>query len=107
MNIFVTEFQTDRRFLRPPRGVSNDSLGDKQDKKTSADGEEIVSDPKIGLQFATEPVFIIIKEDATNYVEIRLSKDYGYEVTVKQNGIGIENGIIQNGGNIINVEQVN
>ena len=52
-------------------------------------------------------MFIIIKEDATNYVEIRLSQDYGYEVTVKQNGIGIENGIIQNGGNIINVEQVN
>ena len=34
-------------------------------------------------------------------------KDYGYEVTVKQNGIGIENELIQNGGNIINVEQVN
>ena len=81
-------------------------LGDKQDTK-KIKGEEIVSDPTIGLQFATEPTFIIIKEDATNYVEIRLSKDYGYEVTVKQNGIGIENGLIQNGGNQINVEQVN
>ena len=77
-------------------------LSDQQKKTT-----ELVSDETIGLQVATEPIYVIIKQDDQNFLQLRLDKDYGYEITLKQNGIGIDRGLLQNGGSNINISQSN
>jgi len=78
-------------------------LADQQKKPTT----QIASDETIGLQVATEPTYLIIKQDEQNYIQLRLDKDYGYEITLKQNGIGLDRGLLQNGGSNINISQSN
>ena len=51
--------------------------------------------------------YVVIKEDTTNYIELRLSKDHNYNMTLKQNYIGVEDLRIGDGVNDINISQSN
>ena len=65
-------------------------------------------DPQTKIRFFSEPTYIIIREDEGNYIELRLDKDYTYNITLKQNDIGVED--VQLGGdgvNQITINQIN
>ena len=65
-------------------------------------------DPETKIRFFSEPTYIIIREDEGNYIELRLDKDYTYNITLKQNDIGVED--VQLGGdgvNQITINQIN
>lgn len=96
-----------QNFLQDVLEALNIQLAKEFEDQQTIRTTELVSDETIGLQVATEPTYVIIKQDDQNYIQLRLDKDYGYEITLKQNGIGIDRGLLENGGNNINISQSN
>lgn len=71
-------------------------------------GFKLGFDKETGITFSTEPTYIIIREDGQgNFAEIRLDKDYSYNITLKQNQVGVEDVKIGDGINDINISQSN
>lgn len=95
-------------FLQDILEVINRELAKKMRDQFDQTGElEPGYNPDTNITFVTEPTYIIIRDDGMNRVELRLSKDHSYEVTIQQNEAGIEDARIGDGINEIDVIQSN
>jgi hypothetical protein len=72
-------------------------------------GFKIGFDETTGITFTNDPSYLIIKEDsAGNFMELRLDRDYSYNITLKQNFVGVDNVQLGDAGvNQITINQSN
>jgi hypothetical protein len=95
-------------FLQDILEVINRELAKKMRDQFDQIGElEVGYNPDTGITFVAEPSYIVIRDGGTNYVELRLSKDHSYEITIQQNDAGVEDARIGDGINEIDIIQSN
>jgi len=78
------------------------------DKRSVVDGIRLGKDPETGIIILDEdPHWVYIREGPSNYIELRLDKEYGYVISFIQNDFEVYDYELGGQDNVINIIQIN